>query len=436
MIRLFRRSLLASGMLACLPAMAAPVFHPAGTNLTHGAASNGDTVFAATANPAATSLAIDPDARVRMGLLPNAGAGYEVGPVDGFADEVDDLIDLLDADFATVNEAQDAADRFNAILPEIGRDGYVKAYAAGHVPLFPLMVRTDGLLGGVWSFDISFAGEGWAGILDDPVTVDTVNLEAQSNTAAYVKGAEITEFAVGHSRSLFRLGPGEVFVGGRIKYIQMALSKQVVLLESVEDDDDFADVVRDGYEENQEEGSGITADAGLTWASDSLRLGFSVANLTEPEFDYGPVGFNCNDITDSVQRDNCFAAVYFADRIAREESHVLERQATVSAGLSLFGGSLALSASHDLNEINDPVGTRYQWSTVAAGFQPRTWWVPGLRLGYRQNNAGSELSMVTAGATLFRVIRLDVGYGLEDVTYEDETYPRTAAVNLSVEAQF
>lgn len=432
----FRRALLLSGSFVCLPVAAAPVFHPAGTNLTYGAASSTNTAFMATANPAGPALAVDDAARVRMGLLPNVGAGYEVGPVDSFAEEVEDLIDLLDTQFATVNEAQDAADRFNAILPEIGRDGYLKAYAAGHVPLFPMMVRTEGLLGGVWSFDISFAGEGWASILDDAVTVDTVNLEAQTNTAAYVKGAEITEFSLGHSRSLATLGPGELFVGGRLRYIEMALSKQVVLLESVDNDEDLADILEDGYEENQEENSAVTADAGFVWASDNLRLGFSVTNLLEPEFDYGPVGFNCNDITDTVQRDNCFAAVYFAGRIDREESHVLERQATVSAGVSLFDDRLSLTAAHDLNEINDPVGTRYQWSTVAAGFQPRTWWIPGLRIGYRQNNAGSELSMVTAGVTLFRVVRMDAAYGLEEVTYEDETYPRTAAVNLSVEAQF
>lgn len=436
MLRAFSRSLAFGAGLICLPALAAPVFHPAGTNLTYGAASNPGTAFMATANPAGGTLAVDEDASLRLGLLPNVGAGYEVGPVDSFADEVEDLIDLLDTQFATVNEAQDAANRFNAILPEIGRDGYLKAYAAGHVPLFPLMARTEGLLGGVWSFDVSFAGEGWASVLDDPVTVDTVNLEAETNTAAYVKGAELTEFSLGYSRGLFDLGPGELLIGGRLRYIQMALSKQVVLLESVEDDEDLADILEEGYEENQHESSGVTADAGLIWATDGLQLGFSVANLIEPEFDYGPVGFNCSDITDTVQRDNCFAAVYFADRIDREETHVLERQATVSAGVSLLDDRLTLSAAHDLNEINDPVGTRYQWSTVAAGFQPHTWWVPGLRLGYRQNNAGSELSMVTGGLTLFRVVRLDVAYGLEDVTYEDETYPRTAAANLSVEAQF
>lgn len=422
------------GALPC--ASAAPVFHESGSNLTYGSASNADTVFMSTHNPAAAAVNLEADADVRMGILPNVGVGYEIGEADQFAEELDDLIDALDEDYATINDAQETADRFNALLPTIAEEGYVRAWGVAHVPAFPLVVRTDGLLEGAVALDITLSGEAWSGFFDDPVSVDPLDNSIESASAVYLKGAEITEFSAGYSRPLAKLGGGRLYAGGRLKYISMKLSKQVVALESVDDDEDVGDVIRDNYRDNQEQSAGVTVDAGVDWVRDNLRAGLTITNLTEPTFDYGEIGINCNDYSDPVKRDNCFAALFFADRFDRSETHTMERQATLEAAAGFYDRRLALSAGYDLNAVDDPVASEHQYLTLAAGWEPRSFWIPGIRLGYRKNMAGEQLSMITGGLRLLRVITLDVAYGLQDVEYDGDTYPRTASVNLGVEAQF
>ncbi|KPJ91643.1 MAG: hypothetical protein AMJ55_11335, partial [Gammaproteobacteria bacterium SG8_15] len=75
-------------------------------------------------------------------------------------------------------------------------------------------------------------------------------------------------------------------------------------------------------------------------------------------------------------------------------------------------------AAYDVNEVKGPTGDEYQWATASAAFITKSWIVPGIRLGYRVNQAGSELSYLTGGITLFKYLNIDGAYGLEEVVID------------------
>lgn len=372
------------------------------------------------------------EAKVRTGVLSSMGFAVEIGPVENFAEEIEDLVDELDRDDISLSEGTALVDRFNAILPAIGTDGYMKVQGAVHVPLFPLLLRTDV---GVFMLDANIAAHGRLGVLDAPLTFNPVSEELETASAAYVKGAMLTEFAVGFSRPVWTQESTKVVVGGSVRYLRAALSKQVIALESVEDDDDVEDLVKDAYDANERTSSAVTVDLGTIYSGSNYRLGLTVANLTEPEFQYGALGANCATLAGDAQY-NCHSAAFFGDRIALTEMWTLERLATVEGALLFAGGAGTLSAGVDLNEVRDPVGDLTQDSHVALGYKTQTPWLPDVRIGYRRNLAGTELSSASLGFTFFGAAHLDVAYGLESTRIEDQSVPRTFGINLGFEMSF
>jgi hypothetical protein len=65
-----------------------------------------------------------------------------------------------------------------------------------------------------------------------------------------------------------------------------------------------------------------------------------------------------------------------------------------------------------------PLGNDYQWLTVSTGYDTGNQWIPGLRLGYRQNLVGTEKTYASLGMTVFKYINLDISSAL-DVTRID-----------------
>ena len=74
--------------------------------------------------------------------------------------------------------------------------------------------------------------------------------------------------------------------------------------------------------------------------------------------------------------------------------------------------------------------------TASAGFAPDIWWLPGVRVGYRKNLVGTEVSYVSAGATLFKYFNLDVASSLDTVEIDGRTLPRGLMVNLGFELRW
>ena len=97
--------------------------------------------------------------------------------------------------------------------------------------------------------------------------------------------------------------------------------------------------------------------------------------------------------------------------------------------------NIALSASFDANAIQDPVGDKYQWANASIAYITDSWIIPGARIGYRKNMAGSELSYIEGGIT-WLYVNIDGGMALENVEVDGDSYPRGAYVNIGVEWAF
>lgn len=420
-----------AALFSCV-SFAAPGFVDAGPNLSDNGASGAWTSLYATRNPAGSEFAIAPDASFRMGILSSVGIGMEVGEVDNFSDEIDDLIDELDRDNISLSEGNALVNRFNAILEPLSRDGYVKVHGGVQVPLFPILYRNSL---GVFTLDANISAQARLGFLDSPLTYNAVSEEVETASAAYVKAGQVNEIALGFSRPVWQQPGRRLIVGGSLRYLQAKLSKQVIALEAIEDDEDVEDVLEDNYDVNEHKSSNVTVDLGAIYDASNYRVGVTFANLTEPDFEYGAIGSNCGVLSGSEQY-NCFTAAYFSNRIALNETWTLERLATLEGAVFFASGAGSLAASVDLNDVHDPVGDLNQNLKVALGYKTDTNWLPDLRVGVRKNLAGSELSSASLGFTFFSAVHLDVSCGLESTNIDGRSVPRTAAFNLGFEMSY
>jgi hypothetical protein len=386
----------------------------------------GATPGAGLPNPASSQFTTDADARLRVGILDSLGFRLEMGPVDHFADEVERLIDELDREDISLSEGTQLVDHFNALLPQIGRDAYVKVEGNLALPMLPIRMRVGQ---GVYSIDANVALQARLGILDAPLTFNTLSEELETPTSAYVKAAKVTGLGFGFSRPVWAKDGRNLVVGSQVRYLRASLSKQLIALESAEDADEAVDIARDSYDANQHSSHGISLDVGAIYDSPHYHLGLTLANLTEPEFEYGPLGVDCGSQQGDAQF-NCYTAVYFADRIALRETWTLERLATLDGGWRFAGGAGHLSARVDLNDVHDPVGDLAQHAQVTLAYQTRTPWLPDLRAGYRRNLAGTQLASASLGVSFFQLVHLDLDCGLEDTLIDGRAVPRSVGFNL------
>jgi len=429
--RLVTTAAIGAAIFSCT-SIAAPSFHDAGPNLSDNGASGAWSSLYATRNPAGSQFSIAPQSTLRMGILSSIGVGAEVGPIDNFVDEIDDLIDQLDRDDISLSEGNALVHRFNAILGPLAQDGYVKVQGGVQVPLFPILFRSEL---GVFTVDANIGAQARVGFLDSPLTYNAVAEELETASAVYVKGAKVSEVALGFSRAMWQHGTGRLFVGGSLRYLHAELSKQVVALDSIADDEDVEDVLADNYDVNARTSSNVTVDLGAIYDGSTYRIGLTLANLTEPKFDYGAIGSNCGALAGSSQY-SCHAAAFYGDRIALNETWTLERFATLEGALLFAGGAGSLAASVDLNDVHDPVGDLNQGLKVALGYKTQTPWLPDMRVGYRKNLAGTELSSASLGFTFFSRLHVDVAYGLESTEIDGSSVPRTMAFNIGFEMSY
>jgi hypothetical protein len=82
------------------------------------------------------------------------------------------------------------------------------------------------------------------------------------------------------------------------------------------------------------------------------------------------------------------------------------------------------------------MGDSYQWLTISAGYKTEKWWLPGARIGFRENLSGTGLQYVSAGITLFKYVDLDIAATLESVDIDGKSLPRGANLSLGFEIVF
>ncbi|MCF6217422.1 MAG: conjugal transfer protein TraF [Gammaproteobacteria bacterium] len=428
---------LAFAMALIIPfaAHAQPLFHPSGSNLTNGMSSNSPSVISITNNPAAAAATLtreENSTTTAIGVISSIGISTELGQVDNFSQQIDDLSTQLDRTNLTLAEGQQIESDFNDFLLLAERDGYLIINAAAHVPAMPFMINSE-TLGGAITLDINAAVQAYLGVLSAPLSYNAITQEMTTDSAFYIKGATVLEASVGYSRKVWNNQHGNLFAGVTGKYYQVGLSKNVIPLMD-DANNDVGDTLADEFEQNQNTSTGIGIDLGVLWVANNYSLGATLANANSPRFDYGEIGNDCNLLTGSAQ-SNCLAAATHSNKIDLTETYTMDAQLRIEGSLHSQNKHWQLSASYDGNAVYGPVGNEMQWATLAVGYAPDNW-IPGVRVGYRKNMAGSELSMATFGLTLIKGLNLDVGYGLEEVEEDGEKYPRTLAVNLGLEMRF
>ena len=440
-----KRSILALSLLgASFSTVADFAFHPSGSNLTYGAVGNHQSLTAYTNNPAVGSSALDTDDwYFGMGLLTSIGIGAEVGPVNNFVDQVDSLQkqlkDFNDSETQSIDAITQIKNDFDSFLIEAGESGRAQVNAAIQAPLFPIVWSSRETLGGSLVLDANAAALSELRILDRPIEYNPLGEGSgilQTNTAVYLKTGMVGEFSLGYSRPVLEMDEGVLHAGVRGALYQVGLNKILVGLLQMEDgaDDILKKELEDAQDTTLQTGFGV--DLGVLWTARNYRLGAWLKNANSPSFEYDTMGGNCESIATGTDQDSCHIARSFADELALGETYTMDAQVTLEASVYSTSRDFVASFSADSSPVNDPVGNEIQWVTASAGYATTSWIIPGVRVGYRKNLAGSQLSAVSGGITLFNVMHLDALYGLEKVEIDGTSTPRMFQANLGFSLLF
>jgi hypothetical protein len=181
------------------------------------------------------------------------------------------------------------------------------------------------------------------------------------------------------------------------------------------------DLIRDSdFEYDQ----GVGVDLGVIWVGPSYQLGATLTNVNQPKFEYPEIDvspYNDRSIIELLQRDR---------------TYVMERQLKLEASYFTANHNWTFNLGLDANEVGDPVGDDFQWLTASAGYSTDSWWLPGVRFGYRQNLAGTELEYASVGVTAFRILNIDIASALDQVTINGDKLPRSLIVSIGFDISF
>jgi hypothetical protein len=475
-----------SGALLTASVSAGPVYQPAGANLTLGDVTHGRRALSASTNPAAAAAdRARGEGKPVRGTVISGAAGLEYGNVENLFDLYNELTqayapsdpgtgggpgqepddkpddgvnigDILDSLDPNVQEALNAIAREVAtqtvLLLLIREEGYAKAWLAADAPF----VFDKQVLGGTWTFGVNWSGsskafgitepiefdrdaalqaiENWVNTLpiDRPSTLQVSNdivltptpgqnavfLAITNDSSLVSKSTQTTEFSLSYSREAMAGDSGSLYFGARANIYLKQLSRLSVRFGDITDSEELFDAIRSA-DFRSDEGAGI--DLGVLWVGENYQLGAQVTNVNEPEFEFPDVNL----------------APYRSESIIRalenDKTYTLDRQLKLEA--SLFSEDRRWSAhlGYDVDPVTEPMGDRFQWATLSGGFMTDSWWIPSMRIGYRQNLAGTELGYVSIGATLFKYVNIDIASALDSVEIDGQKLPQGLMASIGFE---
>ena len=431
-----------AAMLTSINLMADPIY--SGSSMTTGSSSNHYTIASSFYNPAMNALVIDTEEENsqeetwRISYLPSIALNAEIGPVDNFVDDIDELIDLLDdPNSASQNESPDELlARFNSTLTQIGKSGYIKQNISLNAPLFPLYYHLD-RLDGVIGIDLTFNSYIGTRILDAPLEYnDNV---FQTSTSLYLKSGLEKKLSVSYGRSIAEEDVGNnLYAGMKINIINLELSKQVTLLQELAGED-VGDYIRDQYDNNAKTTTNVSIDVGIVWDTRKYRLGLVLENINSPSFKYNPIGEDCvTPNSTSASTNSCQSAAEFIQTQGEIKAKETYRKEPLlrTDGLYKLTDKWLASAALDLAAYDDSVGFENQWMHLSTSYETQSFFIPSARIGYKKNLAGSKTSSLTFGLSLFKYLTLDFEYGLDDVTVDGSKYPRRLGFAMSISEPF
>lgn len=385
-------------------------------------------------NPAAGFLVLDRKAgeAIRFGYLSEVGAEFQVGAADNFEQDLNQLMDELnqfenDVAAGTYTapqadaKAQEIQDSFNQVLSRFGEKGKIKTDVTISAPLFP-MVFSVAPLPGVVSLEANVSAVTDVTFLDDPLAYDVVTKDLSTNSRIYVKGGTLLHAAVGYSQPLYGIDrflptSGDLIVGARLNLYSTSLSSVEGQVDR-DDGKDTGDIVSDGLKSSKDT-LVYGADVGVIWRAKRYQLGLSVQNINSPEFHYSvnEAQLASDDVSGgSIEMTPCY---------------------TLDGALFFDRQQFVLSGSYDINTTTDLVGDDVKKVSVSGAYLPDYLFLPTLRVGYEKNLKAGGLSAIKAGAGfLSGMLNLDITYGLETTTVNNESVPRRFGFHLGVEEPF
>ncbi|MDO6718890.1 conjugal transfer protein TraF [Psychrosphaera sp. 1_MG-2023] len=431
--------------IACLMTCSAgvlaanPTYTP-GALSTLGKVSHPGTILSSTINPAAGELLVGMDEKVRMGFMSSLGYRLELGPIDNFLDQADDLADALEDEDLSLNDALELKDDFDALLPEFGQSGRLTQQAGFSIPLMPFAFRSE-TLNGVITFDISAGGMLDARFLDDPIQIEVASeqINLLTSSSFYIKSAAALTASVGYSRNVWEseMGDYNVYAGATANLHVIGLNKQLIALQNLIDDEDVGTAIEDEFSSNTGSTTEVGFDLGVLWTAPNAQIGLTILNANEPEFAYGDIGQNCLELDTVSLQSNCFIAQQvFSDEIALSETATLSAKTIVEGAIYTESRNWLISAAAELNSTYDLIGRESQYVSVSASYSSDGYILPSLRFGAAKNLVGTELTTVSGGTTLLGMINIDLTMSLETIEVDGSEIPRVFGFNIGIEEKF
>lgn len=453
--------------LLCANAFATPVYQPPGANLTYGSSSNNQSIMSSVANPAAGAAVLKrEDNQYRAGLI-TIGGGYEVGNVNNLANQIDNTKTTLAANQTVpatliaysgpgvVDTAQTAANvngstivtSVNDTLNALQKDGNASVYFGGHIPVMPLVISKN-KWGGSFVLDANVSAIANASFIANKlelkpsdiivISPTSVNYTPVNDSTLLVKAAVTSELGLGFSRSVLtreadtntigemtadKLKSGELTAGVRLKYYQVKLANKAQRQQSATGNSQSTLKASQTYTSN----SGVGLDVGALWTSRRYRAGAWVSNLNQPSFKYSKI-----DLTGLNYTSPDIIA-----QLSGTTTYKMKPQLQMEGAIFSESQNFVINGTFDANAVPDAVGREFQWMTLSAAYATNSWWIPGIRAGYRSNRAGSKLSYLTGGLTLFKALSLDAAVSTDKVTDNNgKSAPRSAMLNLNLQMTF
>ena len=476
-----------------LPAstQAIPLYQAPGPNLTYGDVTHSQRVAISNNNPASPAATQSRgDDFAETGAMIAIGAGLEYGNIDNIFDlidrtsesiepsdgvtggsgkgqvdkpgggvNIDEILNQIISNNPQIEEALKKIEKkailLGGALALIATDGYGKAFITADAPVTLKTKIYDGTL----SFNLNSSAVSKVAALADSIdfnpeqmraglqaaaqlannagatdfqlggdltltvdpSQDKVRLKFQNDSLLVTKAAKVQEFSVGYSHPISSFESGQLFLGVKPKFLRVGLARVGVRFGDLSDSEELFDDIRNAEFLYDEE---LSLDIGAMWVSDHYQLGGALTNINQPTFAFPTI-----DTSKLVNQE-------FIDRANKGRVYEMERQLKLEGGIHSIDRKWVVNAALDTNAAADPMGDDYQWASVSAGYATKSWWVPGARVGVHSNLAGTELTYLSAGVTLFKYVDLDISSALDTVDIDGQTLPRGLNISLGVAASF
>ncbi|MBN2866854.1 MAG: conjugal transfer protein TraF [Thiotrichales bacterium] len=403
---------------------------PVGSNLGYGDASNKNTIFSMSNNPAWIASDLHQESNYGLGLT----AGVRIKQ-NNFSELNTQYNDRIKTKLEAINsgsngtalaDAEYLKQEINSLILQTRDDFYGQQDVVASLPL----VIAHNSFGGI-GIELSGSGTAREQILSSntPVGLKTDYLIANPNansediinnaliiqSALYLKTATYTEGALTYGNSFYSNESGHLSVGLRAKYMQAKLVKSINSLDKYltasASGNDISDQLNDDFKAHTDIADTETAfgiDLGATWVATNWMAGITFQNINSPSFKFNQLGVGTTDQALTEQ--------FYADQVNLKETVKLDPQARLEASLFSDSRNWTISGSFDVNETNDLVGQPYQWATASASyateFTSEEWYyalVPDFRIGYRTNLAGDKRSYYTPGLS-WGPLNLDLAF--------------------------